>query len=32
MFKDIRVGPKAIKLLEQNIGIALFDISHSNVF
>ena len=27
MFKDISVGPKAIKLLEQNIGIALFDMS-----
>ena len=28
--KDLNVRPEAIQLLEENIGIILFDVNHSN--
>ena len=30
--KDLIVRPSTIKFLEENIGKALFDINHSNIF
>ena len=30
--KDLSVRPDTIKLLEENIGITLYDINHSNIF
>ena len=30
--KDLKVKLDIIKLLEENIGITLFDINHSNIF
>ena len=30
--KDLNVRPDSIKLLEENIGRALFHINHSNIF
>ena len=31
-FEDLNVRPETMKLLEENIGRTLFDISHSNIF
>ena len=30
--KDLSVRPDTIKLLEENIGITLYDINHRNIF
>ena len=30
--KDLSVRPDTIKLLEENIGITLYDVNHSNIF
>ena len=30
--KDLSVRPDTIKLLEENIGITLYDVNHSNTF
>ena len=29
---DLNIRPETIKLLDENIGRALFDINHSNIF
>ena len=31
-FKDLKIRPETIKLLEENIGGTLFDINHSSFF